>query len=82
VVAVSFEALVASMRDATDLAARREALLAFAERLRAHVRWEEDELFPATERILEADELDALGGDLSERLPEHPLPFWEAGAER
>ena len=68
------EALVASMRDARDDAARADALLSFAETLRAHVRWEEESLFPETESTLTAEELDALGADLAVRLPETPLP--------
>ena len=40
-----------------------------------HVRWEEETLFPATESLLTEDELDALGDDLAERLPEMPAPF-------
>lgn len=72
---LQIEALVASMRDASDLATRREALVGLGEALRAHVRWEEETLFPAAESTLTEDELDALGVDLSARLPEHPLPF-------
>lgn len=75
---LGIESLVATMRDAHDMEARRAALLAFAERLRVHVRWEEDTLFPATEALLEEEELDALGEDLAARLPEHPLPYREA----
>jgi hemerythrin-like domain-containing protein len=72
------EALVAGMRDnEEDTAARHAALLEFAEVIRAHVRWEEETLFPATEELLASSELDALGADLEARLPEHPLPWWE-----
>jgi hemerythrin-like domain-containing protein len=72
------EALVATMRDTEDNAARRAALLDFAEVIRTHVRWEEETLFPTTEESLTSLELDALADDLATRLPEHPLPWWEA----
>ena len=68
-------ALVADMRDARDIEARRAALVTFGERIRKHVRWEEHALFPLTEQRLTGAELDALGADLDERLPEHPLPL-------
>jgi hemerythrin-like domain-containing protein len=71
---LQIEALVITMRECDTIASRREALLAFGERLRSHVRWEEDHLFPVTEQALTGRELDALGADLAERLPEHPLP--------
>jgi hemerythrin-like domain-containing protein len=71
---LSIEALVATMRDADDTQVRRDALFAFAGRLRRHVRWEEETLFPATEQTLDARELDALGADLAGRLPTNPLP--------
>jgi hemerythrin-like domain-containing protein len=74
---LSIEALVATMRDTDDAngtEARRDALLAFAARLRTHVRWEEETLFPVTQETLNSGELDALGADLAERLPGHPLP--------
>lgn len=68
------EALVATMRDEDGVEPRREALAAFGTRLREHVRWEERQLFEAVEQALSEAELDALGADLAERLPEHPLP--------
>ena len=68
------EALVASIRDARGETERREALEAFHRDLAAHVRWEEETLFPLTEQTLEQHELDALGADLEARLPEYPLP--------
>ena len=68
------EALVATMRDARDLLTRRSALSEFGERLRTHVRWEERSFFPEVEAALSEEELDAVGEDLAERLPEHPLP--------
>ena len=73
------EGFIASMRDTTDMAERRTWLGEFAETMRTHVRWEEETLFPSTESILEERELDALGAELAERLPETPLPFWESG---
>jgi hypothetical protein len=69
------ESLVAQMRASNDASTRSDALAAFAARLRTHVRWEEETLFPATESLLPSQELDALGADLAARLPEHPLPF-------
>lgn len=71
------EALVASMRDASTVEARRALLLEFGETLRAHVRWEEEELFPAIEVTLTDAELTALGADLEARLPETTRP-WDA----
>ena len=71
------EVLVASMRDASTVEARRALLLEFGETLRAHVRWEEEELFPATEATLTDQELTALGADLELRLPETTRP-WDA----
>jgi hemerythrin-like domain-containing protein len=62
------EALVADMRDSADTDARRKLLLAFAERLRAHIRWEEDSLFRATQEKLTDGELRALGADVAERV--------------
>ena len=74
------EGFIASMRDTADMAERRRWLAEFAETMRTHVRWEEETLFPSTESILEERELDALGEELAERLPEMPLPFWEPGS--
>jgi hypothetical protein len=75
---LTLEALVANMRDTEDSTARRGALLDFAAVIRTHVRWEEETLFPTTEELLAPTELDALATDLETRLPEHPLPWWEA----
>ncbi len=72
------DAFIASMRDTDDMQQRRRWLGEFAETMRSHVRWEEETLFPSTESLLEERELDALGEDLARRLPETPLPFWEA----
>jgi len=41
----------------------REGLLAFGERLKAHVRFEERTLFPAAQNRLDAASLDALGSE-------------------
>jgi hypothetical protein len=81
---LTLEALVATMRDARQsgdplvLSLSKDALLDFAEVIRTHVRWEEETLFPTTEELLAPPELDALATDLEARLPEHPLPWWEA----
>lgn len=48
--------------------ARRAALLAFADLLERHVRWEERELFPGLEAVLGPEELARLGHDLERRL--------------
>ena len=71
------EGLIASMRDTRGMYERRRSLAEFAATMREHVRWEEETLFPSTESALTEDELDALGAELAERLPEAPLPFWE-----
>jgi hemerythrin-like domain-containing protein len=49
-------------------AARRAALLSFADLLERHVRWEERELFPSVEAVLGPEELARLGHDLERRL--------------
>jgi hypothetical protein len=69
------EAFVASMRDTSDIEARRILMLEFGETLRGHVRWEEEHLFPATEAMLSDEELTALGVDLKGRLPMPPRAF-------
>lgn len=79
---LDIEALVANMRDSAEAATRRNALADFAERLRAHVRWEEETLFPATESLLDQNELDALGSDLAARLPERPPSIDDIAASR
>lgn len=61
-------ALVARMRDADDLQARRELLLEFAKTIRAHIRWEEDVLFAETERLLTEPEIAALGAEVAARV--------------
>jgi hemerythrin-like domain-containing protein len=83
---LTLEALVATMRDARQRGepltlSLSKGLLEFAEVIRTHVRWEEETLFPTTEELLTTTELDALATDLEARLPEHPLPWWEAGEE-
>lgn len=65
---LGIEALVADMRDNPDIAFRRRVLLAFAERLRTHIRWEEDELFQSTQELLTDSEMPALGRDVTERV--------------
>ncbi len=49
-------------------AARRAPLLAFADLLERHVRWEERELFPRCEEAIPARDLAALGHELERRL--------------
>jgi hemerythrin-like domain-containing protein len=46
----------------------RSALAAFAELLERHVRWEERELFPAAEGLVDAETLSIIGGELERRL--------------
>lgn len=67
---LSLEALVTTMRDTSDEAVRREALAEFGSKLKAHIRWEESVLFEVTQQRLTEAEMDALGADIAERLPE------------
>ena len=67
---LDMEGLVTTMRDTSDAAVRREALARFGTRLRDHIRWEEATLFDLTQTTLTEDELDALGADIAERLPD------------
>ncbi|HSN92615.1 MAG TPA: hemerythrin domain-containing protein [Anaeromyxobacteraceae bacterium] len=46
----------------------RSALGAFADLLERHVRWEERELFPAAEGLVDAETLAVIGGELERRL--------------
>jgi hemerythrin-like domain-containing protein len=46
----------------------RQALVAFAELLERHVRWEERELFPACEKAMGEDALAVVGHELEKRL--------------
>ena len=55
------------MRSARQ-AARRAPLLAFADLLERHVRWEEREFFPACEERIGPEELDRIGHELELRL--------------
>ena len=55
----------------------RESLLAFAEKLTAHIRFEEEELFTGWEQIFSAPEKEALGKLLLDPAPQGcvaPLP--------
>lgn len=70
---LGLEALVATMRDTDDLESRREALGGFGERLREHIRWEDNVLFTETERLLEQGEMTALGGEIEERQSAEPV---------
>lgn len=65
---LGMEALVAEMRDSADTDSRKKLLLAFAQRLRTHIRWEEETLFEATQEKLTDSELRALGNDVAERV--------------
>ncbi len=49
-------------------AEQRAALVAFADLLERHVRWEERELFPYAEGHVDADTLADIGGELERRL--------------
>ena len=53
---------------ATRQVARRAPLLAFAELLERHVRWEERELFPRCEQEIAPGDLAAVGHELELRL--------------
>jgi hemerythrin-like domain-containing protein len=61
--------LVADMRDAPDQFARRAALEAFGDRLRAHIRWEEAVLFEIAQTSLSEAELATVGREVDEALP-------------
>ena len=61
---LEIEALVADVRDATGLETRRAAMLAFGERLRAHIRWEEAELFEVSQAVMTDAELDAMAAEV------------------
>jgi hemerythrin-like domain-containing protein len=61
-------ALVARMRDTSDVDDRRAALVEFAAELRSHIRWEEDELFQATQDLLTPEEMAALGEEIKDRV--------------
>lgn len=52
----------------------------FAERLEQHIRFEERIYFPAAEQVLSAEELEQLGGSLTEKegnCMNYPVKFWE-----
>ena len=66
---LNMAALVTTMRDTPAVERRRDAIQRFGEALRAHIRWEEEVLFEATQRLLDDAELAALGRDIAERLP-------------
>jgi len=72
---LGIEVLVADMRDSPDVVSRRKLLLSFSERLRTHIRWEEDVLFQSTQEILTEGEMAALGADLTERLGDGNPPL-------
>ena len=76
---LAMEALVARMRDADGDGERREALAAFGETLRTHIRWEERDLFEALQETLSAPELDAAGREIGERLPKPTGTPWAEG---
>ena len=67
---LSLESLVVTMRETSDLGTRRDALARFGASLRDHIRWEEAVLFEVTQQTLTGAEMDALGTDISEQLPE------------
>jgi hemerythrin-like domain-containing protein len=71
---LQMHALIASLRDTEDLPERRRLLSDLATLLRDHIHWEEAVLFEATQTQLTAAELDNLGADLAERIPEEPPP--------
>lgn len=67
-------ALVASLRETSDIADRRQILGELATLLRDHIRWEEAVLFEATQTLLQPSELTAVGDDLADRIPAEPPP--------
>jgi hemerythrin-like domain-containing protein len=62
-------ALVADMKDSPDTGLRAERMEQFGKALREHIRWEEETLFEASQRLMAKAELKALGRELDERLP-------------
>ncbi len=66
--------LMAAMQDAEDPRLRRQHVLEVGARLKEHIRWEEAVLFERTQEMLPSAEMDALGRDLAERIPEFPPP--------
>ena len=80
---VQAHALVTGLREAANASERRDHLAVLAALLREHIRWEEATLFEATQTLLEAPELDRLGEDLSQRLPDLPsVPPWYGGSNK
>jgi hypothetical protein len=73
-------ALIADMKDTANAAVRADRIGRFGEALREHIRWEEDTLFEASQRVMTKAELKALGRELDERLP--PLCFPALYGER
>lgn len=68
---LAMAALVARMRDAGPDAERRRGLLAeFGAILRAHIRWEEATLFERVQELLSVQEMEQLGSELDEVLPD------------
>jgi hypothetical protein len=65
---VQIQGLVADMRDAATTGERTAAMLAFAERLRDHIRWEEAELFARSQETMTGPELDAVAAEVEEML--------------
>jgi hemerythrin-like domain-containing protein len=62
-------ALSADMKDNSDAGVKADRIRQFADALRQHIRWEEETLFEATQRLMKRAELKALGRELDERLP-------------
>ncbi len=69
--------LVSRMQDATTPTERREALREFGLTLHDHIRWEERELFEASQAELTEGELDALGDEIAARHPKLTSAPWE-----
>lgn len=67
------EGLVEAMASARTADDRRDALAAFAVRLRDHIRWEERQLFEWMQVELDDADLDAIGEYLRTHLPAEPL---------
>ena len=64
------EELVLRMREEPEIAARRDALAAFGQRLKEHIRWEESVLFELAQNELTAAELEVLGAEIAAAIPE------------
>ena len=69
-------AIILSLRGNTDHSNVRAHLIDLGRLLHDHIQWEESILFQVTQAELGPEEIEALGADLAERLPEIPPPLF------